>query len=55
MNGSLKYPGVSLDCFGCDGLLAELEKEVAAVVGDVAEAVTVEPAATLEEACEDDG
>jgi hypothetical protein len=56
VNGSLKYSGVSLDCLGCDGPLAELEKEVAAIVGDEAEAVAIEPAATPEkEACEDDG
>jgi hypothetical protein len=45
-----------LDCFGCDGPLAELEKEVVTVVGDDIEtAAEEEPAATPEEACEDDG
>jgi hypothetical protein len=48
VKGSLKSSGISTDCFRCDDLLSKLEKEVAAVVDDDAEAELEELAATLE-------
>ena len=48
VKGSLKYSGVSMDCFGCDDLLSKLEKEFEEVEDEDAEVDAVKPAAVLE-------